>query len=50
MDTIAWQRETLQWANYAYVKLYNHLLAPRLAVKGRLAMILLVAVIWASAW
>jgi hypothetical protein len=50
MDTIAWQKETLEWVNYAYFKVYNHLLAPRLAVKGRLAMILLVAVIWASAW
>lgn len=50
MDSISWQRETLDWAQYAYTKLYHHLLAPRLAVKGRMAMFLLLAVIWASAW
>lgn len=50
MESISWQTETLEWASYAYFKLYDHLLAPRLAVKGRLAMILLLAVIWASTW
>lgn len=50
MDAISWQKESLDWANYVYVKLYQHLLAPRLAVKGRMATIILLAVIWASAW
>lgn len=50
MDATSWQRESLDWANYVCIKLYQHLLAPRLAVKGRMAMILLLAVIWASAW
>ncbi|ETN41775.1 uncharacterized protein HMPREF1541_03712 [Cyphellophora europaea CBS 101466] len=46
MDSIAWQKDSLDWAHYAYA----HLLAPRLEVKGRMAMFLLLAVIWASAW
>lgn len=45
MDKSRWQQESFHWATYAY-----HLLAPRVNVQGRMALLLLVAVIWAFAW
>lgn len=45
MDSARWPREGFDWALYAY-----HLLAPRVNVKGRMALLLLVAVIWAFGW
>ena len=45
MDTSRWQQESFDWATYAY-----QLLAPRVNVKGRMALLLLVAVIWAFGW
>lgn len=45
MDSARWPREGFDWALYAY-----HLLAPRVNVKGRMALLLLVAVMWAFGW
>lgn len=45
MDSARWPREGFDWALYAY-----HLLAPRVNVKGRMALLLLFAVIWAFGW
>lgn len=46
MEHIDWQKDSLDWVNYAY----RGFVAPQLEVKGRMAMLLLLAVIWASAW
>ncbi|EXJ88102.1 hypothetical protein A1O1_05030 [Capronia coronata CBS 617.96] len=45
MDSSRWHQEPFDWASHAY-----HLLAPRVNVKGRMALVLLVAVIWAFSW
>lgn len=45
MDSARWQREGFDWAVYAY-----HLLAPRVNVKGRMALLQLAAVLWAFGW
>ena len=45
MDSSRWPQEGFDWAAYAY-----HLLAPKVNVKGRMALFLLVAVIWAFGW
>ncbi|KAI1610167.1 hypothetical protein EDD36DRAFT_317369 [Exophiala viscosa] len=45
MDSSRWHTEPFDWASYAY-----QLLAPRVHVKGRMALLMLLAVIWAFAW
>ena len=45
MDSTRWHQEPLDWATYAY-----HLVAPRVNVRGRMALVLLFAVIWAFSW
>ena len=46
MDSTQWQTYSLAWARYAY----QQTLQPRLNVKGRMAVVVLCAVIWAFAW
>ncbi|KIY01970.1 uncharacterized protein Z520_02108 [Fonsecaea multimorphosa CBS 102226] len=45
MDSSRWHQEPLDWAAHAY-----QLLAPQINVKGRMALLLLLAVIWAFSW
>ncbi|EXJ55094.1 hypothetical protein A1O7_08019 [Cladophialophora yegresii CBS 114405] len=45
MDSSRWPQESLDWASYAY----QHL-APRVNVKGRMALLVLVFVVGAFAW
>ena len=45
MESKVWQGEPMHWAASAY-----HQLAPRVNVKGRMALILLLAVVWAFGW
>lgn len=45
MDSSRWHAEPIDWATYAY-----ELLAPRVNVQGRMALLLLLAVIWAFSW
>lgn len=47
MEHIDWQKNSL---DRAFQYIYASFLAPRLEVRGRMAMFLLLAVIWASAW
>lgn len=44
MESSRWHQQPLEWATYA------NLLAPQVNVRGRMALILLVAVIWAFSW
>ncbi|KPI38989.1 uncharacterized protein AB675_4661 [Cyphellophora attinorum] len=46
MDSLDWQRDSVDWVNYAY----RGFIAPRLEVTGRMAMLVLAAVVWAFAW
>ena len=46
MESSGWHQESLDWANYAY----QHLLAPQVNVKGRMAIVVLAAVVWAFGW
>ncbi|KIX02941.1 uncharacterized protein Z518_06491 [Rhinocladiella mackenziei CBS 650.93] len=45
MDSSRWHLEPVDWAAYAY-----HLVAPRVNVKGRMALLMLLAVFWAFSW
>ncbi|KAJ8999792.1 hypothetical protein HRR94_005488 [Exophiala dermatitidis] len=45
MDSSRWHQEPFDWASQAY-----QLLAPRVNVKGRMALVMLLAVIWAFSW
>jgi hypothetical protein len=46
MESGKWRQESLEWVDYAY----QHLLAPQVNVKGRMAIIVLAAVVWAFGW
>lgn len=45
MESTLWHREPYDWAGYAH-----GFLAPRVNVKGRMALVLLLAVVWAFGW
>ena len=46
MESSGWRHNSLDWAQYAY----EQLLEPRLNVKGRMAVVFLVAFLWAITW
>ncbi|RMD45066.1 hypothetical protein DV735_g198, partial [Chaetothyriales sp. CBS 134920] len=46
MAPSAWHHDSLHWAGYVY----QHLLAPQVKVQGRIAIIVLCAVVWAFGW
>jgi hypothetical protein len=47
MDSTRWQSEPLGWASYSSI--YN-LIAPQVSVRGRMALVLFIAVAWAVSW